>query len=125
MSNDQTRVAMIITPAAISHEGGSGKSATAVGLGYGLARRNFEALFRPGRAALWRRYVNGACSGRHAGRGILDVWDVISKTGLRAVRVEMLLPTLDLDHQGQRPDRPARDAACAGPRLRRAERESA
>ena len=48
-----------------------------------LTRRNFEALFRPGGAALWRRYVNGDGSGRRAGRGILDTWGVISRTGAR------------------------------------------
>jgi hypothetical protein len=48
-----------------------------------LTRRSFEALFRPGGTALWRKYIGGDGSGRHSGRGILDIWGCIAQTGPR------------------------------------------
>lgn len=49
-----------------------------------LSRRTFEGLWPGGEGkVLWRKYVNGDGTGRHAGRGLFDTWNVAAKTGLR------------------------------------------
>jgi len=49
----------------------------------GLSRRTFERLWPAGGKAKWRRYVGGNGTGRHAGKGILDVWGAIRQDGPR------------------------------------------